>query len=294
MANGNTVIIGSTPLTEKILKQDFPNLEYVKLPSYAIRYSKFLPLWFKLLLQYPRIKRVIKQEYQLVNALVKSKRVEGIISDNRYGLYSKDVRSVIICHQINLIAPFLKKLVDSVHIRYLKEFNEVWVPDFEKDSDKLAGDLSMNRFGLNCNYIGPLSRLSEVQAEIKYDYLFLLSGPEPSQTLLFKLIAERAGEFKNKRMALVTSSEWNCANKDHLTIFKLPTAKELSHLIAKSETIVCRSGYSTLMDLFQLKKTKLILIPTKGQTEQEYLARYWSEKFGSVVLQEEEIKNYNF
>jgi len=288
------VIIGSTPLTGKILKQELPNLEYVPLPSYAIRYSKFLPLWFKLLLQYPRIKRVMKEEYQIVNALVHNKKINIIISDNRYGLYSKDVRSVIICHQINLIVPFLKKLLDRVHVRYLKRFNEVWVPDFEKDSDKLAGELSMNRFGLNCKYIGPLSRLQEVEAEIKYDQLFLLSGPEPSQTLLLKLIAERAGKFTNKQMAMVTSSEWNCASNEHLTIFKLPTAKELSHLIAQSETIVCRSGYSTLMDLFQLKKAKAVLIPTKGQTEQEYLARYWSKKFGSVVLQEEEIENYNF
>jgi UDP-N-acetylglucosamine:LPS N-acetylglucosamine transferase len=37
--------------------------------------------------------------------------------------------------------------------------------------------------------------------------------------------------------------------------------------------VIGRSGYSTIMDLVAMKK-KAILIPTPGQTEQEYLARY--------------------
>ena len=41
--------------------------------------------------------------------------------------------------------------------------------------------------------------------------------------------------------------------------------------------VISRSGYTTIMDLVKLQK-KAILIPTPGQTEQEYLAEYLNEK----------------
>ena len=41
--------------------------------------------------------------------------------------------------------------------------------------------------------------------------------------------------------------------------------------------IFCRSGYSTIMDLSKLGK-KAILIPTPGQTEQEYLAKHLKKR----------------
>src|SRR5690606_31575289 len=46
----------------------------------------------------------------------------------------------------------------------------------------------------------------------------------------------------------------------------------LSGAISGADIVICRSGYSTLMDLVKLDK-QAILIPTPGQTEQEYLAK---------------------
>ena len=48
-------------------------------------------------------------------------------------------------------------------------------------------------------------------------------------------------------------------------------ATELNTAITQSELIICRPGYSTVMDLAKLEK-KAFFIPTPGQTEQEYLA----------------------
>ena len=48
-------------------------------------------------------------------------------------------------------------------------------------------------------------------------------------------------------------------------------------LITEADIVFCRSGYSTIMDLIALGKTA-VLIPTPGQTEQEYLADYLSKK----------------
>jgi UDP-N-acetylglucosamine:LPS N-acetylglucosamine transferase len=48
-------------------------------------------------------------------------------------------------------------------------------------------------------------------------------------------------------------------------------------MILDSAIVICRPGYSTLMDLATLGKNA-ILIPTPGQTEQEYLAEYLMDK----------------
>jgi predicted glycosyltransferase len=44
----------------------------------------------------------------------------------------------------------------------------------------------------------------------------------------------------------------------------------LSEALAGSALVLCRSGYSTLMDLARLGK-RAVLVPTPGQSEQKYL-----------------------
>ncbi len=293
LSSGNTVILGTTSLTEKIFKQEFPELERVELPEYNISYSSVLPLWLKLGSQYPKILKAIKEEHDLLEAYILKNKIDIIISDNRYGLYSKNVQSIIVCHQLNLKTPFFEKWSNSTHVELLKKFDEVWVPDHEEKDKKLAGELSNNVFRLNCKYIGPLSRLEKKEAEIKYDHLFLLSGPEPTQTDLLKSVIDKLKSYKGK--AVIVSSSPICDDlQENIVLIKLPNANELSYIIAESKIIVCRSGYSSLMDMYALGKKELILIPTPGQTEQEYLAEYWSKKFKSVHLPESKLGNYTF
>lgn len=293
LVNGNTVILGTTSLTEKIFKEEFPQLERVQLPEYNISYSSVFPLWLKLGSQYPKILNAIKEEHGLLETFISKSKIDIVISDNRYGLYSKSAHSIIVCHQLNLKTPFFEKWSNSTNVELLKKFNEVWVPDHEQKDKRLAGDLSENVFGLNCKYIGPLSRLENKEAEIKYEYLFLLSGPEPTQTDLLKKIIGKLQTYKGKA-AIVSSSPLENDLPENIILVKLPTANKLSEIIAASKTIVCRSGYSTLMDMYTLGKRELILIPTPGQTEQEYLAEYWSEKFKSVCLPEGQMGTYAF
>jgi len=293
ISKGNSVILGATTLTDKIFKQEFPDLERIQLPEYNISYSSVLPLWLKLGSQYPKVKKVIKEEHLLIERYVQEKNIDLIISDNRYGLYSSKAKSIIICHQLNLKTPFFEKWSNSTHVDLLKNFNEIWVPDHEEKDRKLAGELSENVFGLNCKYIGPLSRLQKREAELKYDHLFLLSGPEPAQTDLLKKIAEKLAGYTGKALIVTSSNEKPKLNKN-VKLMPLPSAEELSAAITRSKIIVCRSGYSTLMDLDLLDKKEVILIPTPGQTEQEYLADYWSRKFKTVHLPEDRLESYSF
>ncbi len=288
LQDNNRVILGVTPLTLKILSAEFPHLERVELPSYQIRYSKFLPVWFKLLFQLPRINRVMEEERALLNQLVLQKRVEVVISDNRYGLYHKNIHSVVICHQINLQAPLLKNYAAKKNLTYLKCFNEVWVPDYEDHNLRLAGSLSENVYNLPVLYVGPLSRLQIVSSKKEYDILFLLSGPEPSQTLLLRKIKKLCEDSFNYKIALISERKLPDF-PENVSVFNLPEANKLAQIICNSDRVVCRSGYSTLMDMHVLQKENLILIPTKGQTEQEYLARYWKEHYHALVLKENEL-----
>jgi len=48
--------------------------------------------------------------------------------------------------------------------------------------------------------------------------------------------------------------------------------EQLEKTFNESEIVICRSGYTTIMDLVKLEK-KAFFIPTPGQFEQEYLAK---------------------
>ncbi len=291
LKNNNSVILGCTKLSEPIFQEEFPELKRVSLPEYSISYSRFLPLWLVLLLKLPHIQKVIKEENILLRKLVSTHKITMIISDNRYGLYHEKVRSAIICHQLNLKTPFLQNSINTYHTGLLKQFNEVWVPDYEDKNKSLAGELSENKFNLNCTYIGPLSRLTKIELPIIYDFLFLLSGPEPTQSQLLKQVIAKI-KHEKLRAAIATSSEIN--STEGITLHRLPSNKQLSELIGQSNTMVCRSGYSTLMDMHVLGKRNLILIPTKGQTEQEYLSEFWQKNFKAVCLPEKYFQSHKF
>jgi UDP-N-acetylglucosamine:LPS N-acetylglucosamine transferase len=250
----------------------------------------------KLLLDASRIFRVIKKERLQLQKIIKEHQIDVVISDNRFGMYEKSVHCIYITHQLNIQAGLFSEIANKVHQHFIKQFNEVWIPDFEEDNKSLSGKLSRSSSHQNVKYIGTLSRLSILDiSENQYDYLCLLSGPEPLRTDLEKALIKKANQ-SDKRICLVrgTTKELKSFVNKNVTVFDMPPAKELSQLILNSRTIVCRSGYSTLMDLQHLQKKNYILVPTPGQDEQEYLAKYWNEKFVAEVVQQKDLNAFSF
>lgn len=282
--------MGVTPLTQQVFAQEFPQLQQVALPAYNIRYSSVLPIWLKLIFDLPRLKNVIKKENRQLNDIVSKNNIEVVISDNRYGLFNTKTINVMVCHQVNLVTPFFSSIANSIHMKWLSKFTEIWVPDYQDRSKALAGELSNNKLNLNCKYIGPLSRLTKLNTKQKYDHLFLLSGPDPQHTDLLKRVIELTKRSSSRLIAIVTSKEVKLTSG--VDVFYLPDSKTLSELIASSKQIICRSGYSTLMDMYLMGKTDLVLIPTKGQSEQEYLAEYWKTHFNTVILSEHKLNEF--
>jgi hypothetical protein len=101
--------------------------------------------------------------------------------------------------------------------------------------------------------------------------LAILSGPEPHYSRFFHAMKARAAEQNFHFKAL----GWKVpagSNEDEILLNL--SDEEFATEVSKAEKIVCSAGYSTLCDLVALGK-RAEVFPTKGQTEQAYLAKRW-------------------
>lgn len=288
----NEIILGVTSKNKQFFELNFPELKKVDLPSYNIKYSKWLPVWLKLIFQWPFIQQVILKENRILKRIVKDEKVNVVISDNRFGLYNRKTHSIIISHQLTIQSPFFKNLANKINLFYLKRFDEIWVPDYENAKQRLSGELS-SYTNLKVTFINPKSSLDvdiKTNTNEPFDYLILLSGVEPQRRILEELLL-KCFEPSTQKTALVRgTSSPNKINFKNIEVFDFISGPELAALILSSKNIICRSGYSTLMDMHLLGKQNLILIPTPGQTEQEYLANYWKIKFNAKVILQSDLK----
>lgn len=260
---GNELIFAGNQNQCEFIQGEFPNLKTQLIPGYEIRLDSKKSTFLQLMIQYPRIKKVMKTEQNWVESFLKNEQVDLIISDNRYGFYSEKVKSIILTHQINLQIPRFKKRVNAILSKWLNQFNEIWVPDYY--NRKLTGALSAPNKHQCIRYIGPLCRFKKLEQPIKYDYLIILSGPEPERSNFLQNVKSK---YLNKghELAFVGADVPGSAS------YPNPTTKELEKLIAQSNCIISRAGYTTIMEMAALGQ-KAILFPTKGQYEQEYLAK---------------------
>ncbi len=278
-----TIIVAGNDKQIALLKGHNLNVEFIYLKGYDIGYSKqkfWLP--FKILLQIPKIFLSIRNEKRWLNKIVDSKKIDLVISDNRYGFVSKKVKSIFITHQLTIKAPFvwLENLLQLINYSFINKFSTCWVPDVE-GSGNVAGDLShpLSMPKIPTKYIGILSRYGKKeQSSFDYNYCVLLSGPEPQRTLLESLLIKQFISLPNKKILFVRGLLQD--NKfplndipNHITIKNYLVDIDLYKAKQSSETIICRSGYTSIMELLSMKK-KTILIPTPGQTEQYYLGKH--------------------
>jgi len=275
LKNDYDVIIASDGEALLFLKKEFPKLDSIELPSYDIRYSnKSWDFKWSIIKRFPNLIKAIKQERDIVERLVLNNRINGVISDNRFGVYSSKIPSIYITHQLNVLSGSTTFLSSKKHRNMIKNFDECWVPDHE-GINNLSGRLSHDiKDNLNIKYIGPLSRMKQEEYEKKYDILFILSGPEPQREYLEEIIIK---EFADKPVnSILVRGVIENGQTQHkignIKIINYLLSSNLEKMINMSELIVSRSGYSTIMDLAVMGK-KAFFIPTPGQYEQEYLAK---------------------
>jgi hypothetical protein len=293
------IFIAASGAQKKILQGAFPQARFLDPPPYNIQYppgGKMLTL--SIMKQLPRLTKLVSEEHRWVLKMVAEHNIDLIISDNRYGFHAPGIPSAFITHQLSPRSgwgPFADLLARKAHYRFIKPFDECWVPDLALNGG-LAGALShppslpahvtyigpLSRFSLGGSFLGgsllggsPLGGSSLGGSSLGGNILAVISGPEPARTEFEQLVRQQLRNIEMPHMLVRGLPDEQ----------ESPAPNELNHagaagmekLITEAGIVICRSGYTSVMDLLRLRK-KAVLVPTPGQTEQEYLAEHLQEK----------------
>ena len=299
-------IIASDGVALSLLKKEFPELRHVELPSYDINYAKKgRHFKLKLIWDSPKVLKAMAKEKKEVKRLVKTFSLDGIISDNRLGVRSKKIPCIFITHQLNVLSGNTTWFSSKMHQSIIKKFQACWVPDVS-GKPNLTGKLGhLKKTKQTIHYLGPLSRFSKKKLPVIYDLLVLLSGPEPQRGMLTKKLLHQLKSYRGTVLFIKGKIEPEqhvetlTFEKATITVYNFMKSTELEKAINSSAMVLCRSGYTTIMDLAKLEK-KAFFIPTPGQYEQEYLAKRlqkngvapFAEQEKFTLDQLEQVRNY--
>lgn len=289
-SKGVEVIIAADGKPLELLKSEFPELIFEILPGYDVTYQNRGSFFFKILCKVPSILKMIRKEHLLLEKLIKKHNVDAVISDNRYGLWTNKVPCVFITHQVRILSPVLEDLVFFLNLHFINRFDFCWIPD-EASARNLSGKLShIENLPSHAKFIGPLTRFrGDYPQEKRYDIMAIVSGPEPQRSIFEEKLKTQLKQL-NKRALLVLGNPEIVQKSEsgNLTIVSHFNSVEMEKAVAASEVIICRGGYSTIMDLAVYGK-KAVFIPTPGQTEQEYLAKRYAGKGWCVYQKQSEM-----
>ncbi len=286
---GHIVHIATDGIALKLLQERYPQLRFWHAPSYSIRYSKGTSQVAKLLFQLPGIVKSIFQEHSWLKKHVNAESYDLILSDNRFGMWHSTIKSVYITHQLQIKMPdgikFLEPIAWWLHRQIIKQYAECWIPDFS-GTNNLSGELSHGKPLLpNTVYIGPLSRFSFLKASPSvnvFDAVCIVSGPEPQRTLFETQLLRRFSNYSGKVLLLrgLPGSKNTLNHTENIHVKNSLNDVDLAGYLLSCNKIICRSGYSTIMDLYTLNCLhKAEMIATPGQTEQQYLQKLYLHKY---------------
>lgn len=277
------------------LSSNFPELE--KIPSYShdVKYSGSYLAWLSILFQLNRIRKKESKSYAQLQRVIKNRQIDLIISDNRYFVRDENIKSIIICHQLNPISPsaVLQPLIRKISAKLLNQFDEIWLPDVI-NSKPLSGVLSSNNHIIKpVKKIGLLSRFSsDFNERSESGHLLIASGPEPQLSILIQLITKIYSSSVIE-LTIITPSAYykDLSDVKNIKVLVNPNDEIFRNAVISSKFIICRGGYSSIMDLLSLNK-RALLVPTPGQTEQEYLSKHL-EGFGFSRITQKQLCKIN-
>ena len=281
---GAEVLLAGNAVQQALLSREFPACTFINLEGYNISYSSTVKgfVW-GILRQTPAMLQTIRRQNTWRDGIIDKHQIDAVISDNRYGLHSKKVPCVFITHQLyikNGLGKLGEQILQRFNYKQINNFTKCWIPDF-KGTPNLAGELSHPKIkpATTCEYIDPLSRIKFFDHTKTPGYiLFILSGPEPQRSIFETIIFEQlqqtgvAATVVRGKPADINPP----AQLKGVTVYNHLSTDDLNKEMCRADYIICRSGYSSVMDIARLN-TKPILVPTPGQTEQEYLASYLSK-----------------
>ncbi len=290
MAAGKQVILAADGAAYQFLQCEFPDVPLVRFAGLTVRYSASRSQVWAMLAQLPKFVVQIAREHRKLQKITAMHNIDAVISDNRFGLWTRRAQCIYITHQLMVKMPphgrFWEKTVWRIHRRIIQKYDFCWIPD--SDTERLAGDLA-HKYKLPKNgvFIGIISRFdaSEKSAEpAVFAAVGIASGPEPQRTRFEEQLVRLLAAEKGRCLVVrgLPNAPHTPPDVGDIVFRNHLTTSEMQRILQTTPRIVCRSGYSTLMDLHTLGRTAT-LVPTPGQTEQEYLAQY-ATRFGFDTL----------
>ena len=294
LEQGDEVVLGGDGESLLLLQRHFPQLRVIQLPSLELRYAANDQQRGFYLRAIPALLRFTIADHYYLRQQLAIEHFDLIISDNRFGLFTRQTRCVYITHQLYVRLPrrlrIFQPLARAVHACVFKRYHEVWVPDFANSENSLAGELCHGGcFDTYVKYIGPLSRFAssegtpkELRRNSEYSVVAILSGLEPQRSIFEQAILERYTNTPDKVLIVrgKVAEAQTKISRNNITMVASLSDQALLEVMEQATTIVARSGYSTIMDLAVLGLLhKAELHPTPGQSEQEYLASLHSTPY---------------
>ena len=290
LAAGDEVVLGGDGESIALLRHRFPQLRIIDLPSLELRYSHSATQRGFYLRAIPALIRFTLADRYYLRELLAREHFDMVISDNRFGLFSRDTHCVYMTHQLYVQLPkrlkIFQPIARALHACIYRRYNEVWVPDYNHPTNNLAGALAHGgAFDRHAKYIGPLSRfatntpspITQRPSPIANTMtnLAILSGLEPQRTLFEQELVERFRHSDTQTLIIrgKIGGPMTATHIDAVTLLPHISDEQLLPLMQQAKKIIVRSGYSTIMDLAVLGLlSKAEFHPTPGQSEQEYLA----------------------
>jgi hypothetical protein len=286
LEHGHDVTIAACGNALTALQREFPSCRFIEFQDYPSPYSSgrfFLP---KLSVYFPVLLRAVARERHETGRILSHDHYDLVISDNRLGVYSLTVPSLFITHQLHFHLPpalWPVELFTSVLNRFHhSKFDRIIVPDNPPGPLSLAGKLSRPDSDIarsRAYFAGILTSTPKQDVPTDLDYLVLISGPEPQRTRLEEILLPMARELDGQSVVLLGCPQRKCdvAGSGDCSVRTYVTNEEKAVLMNRAKFVICRSGYTTMMELAELGKKAGLFIPTPGQTEQEYLSWYYEQ-----------------
>jgi UDP-N-acetylglucosamine transferase subunit ALG13 len=295
---GWEIVIACDDRQKKILSEAVPQAQFIHLKGYGISYGNSgIYTILKIILQIPRIIYAMRSENTRLKEIISLEKPDLILSDNRYGFFNRQIKSILIIHQLTIktgMGKLVDRQVNHIHQRLLQRFSACWIPDVTGE-DSLAGALSKPLNGNSLQplyYLGGLSRFKIRQAHAIENelILILLSGPEPQRSILERMVTRQL-PFGNYRFIILRGGvtvPMPISDNERIQFYNHLPSDKLQELLTSAAYVISRSGYSSIMDHLKLG-CRSILIATPGQEEQVYLADHVKEKKWAYAIEQKNL-----
>ncbi len=285
LSRGCDVTLVSTGNALQVLKDELGDscryLDWPDIPSSVAR-SSFL-FYMKTTTNIPRIIWTWHNEKRLVSNLLRREHFDLIVTDHRNGLVRSDVPSYFITHSPRYIAPwrdpFMEGVMEWFLARWFAPVRGILVPDDEDGG--MSGDMSHKiRFTPRekITYLGILSSVHRRDLPQDIDYFITISGPEPQRTMFAEKVLSQVKALSGKIVIALGIPGGRAPELGNgIEVYPYLNREKQEEMLNRAKLVVCRSGYTTLMELAEIGR-RALLIPTPGQSEQEYLAKTLRER----------------